>query len=123
MKASVKNILRHDIEIKINGSLWFESGGNRFLGPGPIELLERIGETGSISSAAKEMKMSYKKAWDLINHLNAYTANPVVIPQVGGEKGGGSVLSAEAFELIEYHRNLRQRFAAFLEAETKNLKV
>lgn len=120
---STKNILRKDIRIKVNGALWIEGDGERFLGPGPIELLERIGETGSISNAAKEMKMSYKKAWDLINHLNLHTAQPVVIPQAGGEKGGGSVLTAAAHELIAYHHGLRQRFAAFLEAETKSLKI
>lgn len=123
MGTPAKNILRKDIRIKVNGALWIEGDGERFLGPGPIELLERIGETGSISNAAKEMKMSYKKAWDLINHLNAHTAQPVVIPQAGGEKGGGSVLTAAALELIAYHREMRQRFAAFLEAETKNLKI
>ena len=123
MDTAAKNILRKDIRIKVNGALWIEGDGERFLGPGPIELLERIGETGSISNAAKEMKMSYKKAWDLINHLNAHTAQLVVIPHAGGEKGGGSVLTAAAQELIAYHRGRRQRFAAFLEAETKSLKI
>ncbi|HZX58070.1 MAG TPA: LysR family transcriptional regulator, partial [Mucilaginibacter sp.] len=85
--------------------------------------LERIAETGSISSAAKEMNMSYKKAWELINKLNAHSTNQVVIPQTGGEKGGGSTLTEEAMELIKYHRQLRKRFAAFLEKESKRLKL
>lgn len=122
MAKSVKDILIKDLRVQVNGSLWLEVGGERFFGPGPVELLERIAETGSISSAAKEMKMSYKKAWELINHLNTQTSTPVVIPQTGGEKGGGSTITAEAMELIKYHRGLRKRFAAFLEKETKSLK-
>jgi molybdate transport system regulatory protein len=123
MDASIKNILKNDTTIKVNGSLWLESADGHFFGPGPVELLERIAETGSINMAAKEMNMSYKKAWALVNTLNAQTSAPVVIPQVGGKKGGGSTITAEAMELIKYHRLLRQRFADFLEKETQGLKV
>src|ERR1700739_621161 len=122
MAKSIKDILKQVDEGKINGSLWIESADGRFLGPGPIELLERIAETGSISNAAKEMNMSYKKAWELINNLNAHTTTPVVIPQAGGEKGGGSVLTQEAVQLIKYHRQLRKSFSDFLEKESKKLK-
>ena len=73
--------------------------------------------------AAKEMNMSYKKAWALVNALNEQTTIPVVIPQTGGKKGGGSTITNEALELIKYHRALRQRFADFLEKETKLLKT
>ncbi len=123
MAKRIKDILIKDLQAKVNGSLWIEADGERFLGPGPIELLERIAETGSISSAAKEMNMSYKKAWELISKLNSQTVHPVVIPQAGGEKGGGSTLTEEANELIKYHRQLRKRFAAFLEKESKRLKL
>jgi molybdate transport system regulatory protein len=121
MDKPVKNIFKKDITIKVNGSLWLESADQHFFGPGPVELLERIAETGSISEAAKAMKMSYKKAWELVNTLNAQTVSPVVIPRTGGEKGGGSTITAEAMELIKYHRQLRERFAAFLSAETEQL--
>lgn len=123
MAKPIKDILIKDLQSNVNGSLWIEAGGERFLGPGPIELLERIAETGSISSAAKEMDMSYKKAWELINKLNKHTTNPVVILHTGGEKGGGSTLTDEAKELIKYHRQLRKRFAAFLEKESNRLKL
>ena len=122
MTKSINEILKKELQIKVNGSLWLESPGERFFGPGPVELLERISETGSISSAARQMNMSYKKAWELINHLNTHTANPVIIPHTGGQKGGGSTLTPEALELIKYHRRLRKRFASFLEKETKLLK-
>jgi molybdate transport system regulatory protein len=120
---SIKHIFKENVILKVNGSLWLESGGEHFFGPGPVELLERIAETGSINMAAKEMNMSYKKAWALVNKLNEQTIKPVVIPQVGGKKGGGSTLTDEALELIKYHRVLRQRFKAFLEEETNLLKI
>jgi molybdate transport system regulatory protein len=122
MNDSLKHIFKKDTNIKINGSLWLESADKHFFGPGPVELLERIAETGSISEAAKEMKMSYKKAWELVNALNAQTVNPVVIPRTGGEKGGGSTITDEALALIAYHRGLRERFAAFLRNETERLR-
>jgi molybdate transport system regulatory protein len=122
MAKTIKDILIKNLHTKVNGSLWLESENGRFFGPGPVELLERIAETGSISTAAKEMGMSYKKAWGLINALNTHTNTPLVIPQAGGEKGGGSTVTSEAIELIKYHRLLRKRFAAFLEKETARLK-
>lgn len=122
MDKTIKTILKGDLDIKVNGSLWLQSDGKHFFGPGPVELLERISETGSISEAAKGMNMSYKKAWELINTLNMQTVNPVVIPRTGGEKGGGSTITEEAMELIGYHREMRKRFAAFLEEETRRLK-
>ncbi|MBB3054482.1 winged helix-turn-helix domain-containing protein [Mucilaginibacter gotjawali] len=122
MNKKIKTILKEDARVKVSGSLWLESDGKHFFGPGPVELLERIAETGSISEAAKQMQMSYKKAWELVNALNSQTQNPVVIPRTGGEKGGGSTITEEAKVLIEYHRELRKRFAAFLEDETQRLK-
>ncbi len=121
MSKSIKDILKSDLQARINGSLWFETDGGRFFGPGPVELLERIAQTGSLARAAKEMKMSYKKAWELINHLNAQASAPVVILQSGGEKGGGSSVTPEGMELIKYHRQMRKRFTAFLERETELL--
>ncbi len=108
--------------LTVNGSLWIENKGKRFFGPGPVELLEYIEQTGSINQAAKKMKMSYKKAWEIVNNLNTITSMPLVLTATGGEKGGGSTLSAEARELISYHRLLRQRFRQFLAEETARIK-
>jgi molybdate transport system regulatory protein len=106
----------------VNGSLWIEYDGQRFFGPGPVQLLELIEETGSINQAAKKMDMSYKKAWSIINNLNATATHPLVITATGGQKGGGSTISAEAKAFIAYYRELRTRFAQFLEAETARIK-
>ena len=121
MKKTITHLLRKG-DFKVNGSLWLEGDGLRFFGPGPVELLEHIRDTGSISQAAKKMEMSYKKAWALINNLNSMSTRPLVITATGGEKGGGSSITAEAEEMIAYHQQLRQRFKKFLEEETARLK-
>ena|SRR5579872_7560274 len=108
--------------IGVNGSLWIEHDGQRFFGPGPAQLLELIEETGSINKAAKKMEMSYKKAWSIINNLNASAKHPMVITATGGQKGGGSTISPEAKVLIAYYYELRERFKKFLEAETARIK-
>jgi molybdate transport system regulatory protein len=99
-----------------------EFEGERFFGPGRAELLKLIDETGSINKAAKQMGMSYKKAWEMVTALNTQAAKPLVIVHAGGKKGGGSVITEEARQLIAYHALLRQRFRAFLESETGNLQ-
>lgn len=120
MKKPIKGILKKG-EYKVRGSLWIEGNGTRFWGPGPVELLEHIEATGSINQAAKQMGMSYKKAWEIVNRLNAMSTSPLVLTATGGEKGGGSSISAEAKQMITYHHLLRERFQAFLEQETKDL--
>ena len=104
--------------VGLNGRLWIEIGGERFFGPGPVQLLEYIEETGSINQAAKKMEMSYKKAWSIINNLNTSALRPLVLTATGGQKGGGSTISPEAKALITYYHDLHQRFRQFLQAET-----
>ena len=67
---------RHGIELK--GSLWMAVGDKSFGGPGRIELLTRVAEHGSITQAAKSMKMSYKAAWDAIDQMNNLAGEPLV---------------------------------------------
>jgi molybdate transport system regulatory protein len=121
MANPIKHILRKKPAYRVAGSLWMEFEKERFFGPGRVELLERIDKSGSISKAAKEMKMSYKKAWEMITRLNKQAARPLVQVQTGGQQGGGSVITPEARELIRYHASLRKRFAAFLEKESARL--
>ncbi len=122
MEASIKHLLK-DLNFSVKGSLWIESAEERFLGPGRVELLEYIDEMGSINRAAKQMGMSYKKAWEMVNSLNAQSSRPLVLTQTGGEKGGGAVITKEARELIAFYHRLRQRFQFFLEEETKQLNT
>ena len=121
MNRKIKELLKKGA-FKVNGSLWIEGDGQRFFGPGPVELLELIEKTGSISKAAKAMGMSYKKAWEMVSRINGMAAEPFVITSIGGEDGGGSTISVEAKEMIAWYRDLRERFRLFLESESEGLK-
>ena len=70
------------------------------LGPGKVQLLEAIGEHGSISAAARSMGMAYRHAWELVNDLNRCFESAVVAPSSGGRAGGGTEITPLGEELI-----------------------
>ncbi|QYZ72023.1 LysR family transcriptional regulator [Neotabrizicola shimadae] len=78
------------------------------LGPGKAELLERIGETGSISAAGRQMEMSYKRAWMLVEEMNAAFAEPLVASVRGGSGGGGARLTEAGAEVLRLYREVVQ---------------
>jgi molybdate transport system regulatory protein len=117
----MKTILAESHQFRISGRLWVESESDRFLGPGRIELLEKIQELGSISKAAAAMEMSYKKAWDLVASMNNQARQPVVLAQPGGKKGGGATVTDAGREAIVAYKALQARFQAFVLAETQRL--
>lgn len=79
-------------------------GKETALGPGKAELLERIVETGSIGEAAKQMGMSYMRAWKLVKTMNRCFKQPLVAPRRGGKTGGGAALTATGKQVLElYH--------------------
>ena len=64
--------------------------GSAAMGPGKAELITRINTTGSISAAAREMGMSYRRAWQLVEAINKSFREPVVVTATGGKRGGGA---------------------------------
>ncbi len=87
----------HHLSIRID----LATGGR--IGPGKVALLEAIGETGSISAAGRAMKMSYRRAWQLVEDLNR-TLGPVVATAAGGAGGGGAQLTDTGKTLVEQYR-------------------
>ena len=77
-----------------------------FVGPGKIALLEAIRDTRSITAAAKSIGMSYRRAWVLVDELNGSLASAAVESAIGGERGGGSALTALGAELIAVYRRI-----------------
>ena len=77
-----------------------------FVGPGKVALLEAIRDTRSITAAAKSLGMSYRRAWLLVDELNRSLASVAVESAIGGERGGGSELTALGCELIDVYRRI-----------------
>lgn len=73
------------------------------LGPGKVELLALIRDTGSISAAGRRMAMSYKRAWMLVEEMNAAFAEPLVISSRGGSGGGGAHLTDAGAEVLRLY--------------------
>jgi molybdate transport system regulatory protein len=79
------------------------------VGIGKISLLEAIARTGSLSQAARDIGMSYRRAWLLIDNLNGEFDTPVISATVGGSGGGGARLTPFGQELIQAYRKLEAR--------------
>ena len=74
------------------------------VGPGKIALLERIGASGSLSQAERDLQMSYRRAWQLLDSLNHCFGERLVVTQKGGRGGGGARLTPLGRELIRLYR-------------------
>ncbi len=95
-------------------------GANVAFGPGKADLLEGVRETGSIAAAGRRMKMSYKRAWLLIDELNQMFDTPLVDAARGGREGGGARLTARGEEVL---RRYRQMEAICTDAAAENLRA
>ena len=87
------------------------------MGPGKADLLEAIAECGSISSAAKRMKMSYRRAWELVDVMNKCFDQPLVISASGGHHGGGAQLTEFGRLILKYYRDVVEK--AHLSVQTE----
>lgn len=96
-------------------------GAASSLGPGKIALLESIGRTGSISGAAREMGMSYRRAWLLVEAMNTAFTQPVVTAVTGGKRGGGAEVTAFGHDLLERYRAIEAKAAAAVGPDLKAL--
>lgn len=82
------------------------------MGPGKADLLEAIHRTGSIAAAGRELAMSYRRAWLLVDAMNRCFREPLVVAAKGGVQGGGARLTELGVEVLARYRHL----AALVEA-------
>ena len=101
------------MSLEFKAHFWIEYHKGQVIGPGKKRLLEEIEKTGSIKSAAKAMKMSYRHAWEMTNTMNRNNAKPVVEKVTGGIKGGGTQLTKEGKKLIKVYEKAFKQFEVF----------
>ncbi|GBH23743.1 TOBE domain-containing protein [Burkholderia vietnamiensis] len=102
--------------LALGGELWLRAGPQTLGGANRIALLAAIGETGSITRAAKAVGLSYKAAWDAIDTMNNLAGEPLVTRSTGGKGGGGTTLTPRAASLIAAFRTIEREHRRFIEA-------
>jgi molybdate transport system regulatory protein len=87
------------------------------MGPGKADLLNAIEQTGSISAAARELGMSYRRAWLLVDTMNACFQSPLVETLTGGQHGGGAQVTDLGREVVKRYRAMEKKAAASVAKE------
>jgi molybdate transport system regulatory protein len=91
------------------------------LGPGKADLLDGIRETGSIAAAGRRMRMSYKRAWQLVDELNRLFALPLVEASKGGSGGGGATLTRTGRDVLARYRRMHAACCAAIGSDVAAL--
>jgi molybdate transport system regulatory protein len=90
-------------------------GEHASVGPGKISLLEAIRDAGSLSKGARNIGMSYRRAWLLVESLKQSFRDPVTVATKGGKDGGGMLVTEFGDALIKNYRELERTFATLAE--------
>lgn len=94
---------------QVRSKVWLEFQGQPFLGDGRYRLLTAVERAGSINAAAKELKISYRKAWSQLQAMEAAAPFPLLERRIGGKGGGETRLTSEARRLLQNFRLLREQ--------------
>ena len=108
---------------RLEGRIWITGNNGHFAGAGRVRLLELIHSLGSISAAAREMKMSYRQAWQMVQDMNARSAEPLVDKVMGGKGGGGARITDAGERLIKAYHHAEDQVAVLLGELTDKLKL
>jgi molybdate transport system regulatory protein len=111
-----------DPPLSIDVELRVHLGDQIAIGPGKAQLLESIQRTGSISGAGREMGMSYKHAWLLVDSMNGCFRSALVEAVKGGKTGGGAVLTSLGLEVLECYRHMQALAAEAIRPEVGKFK-
>jgi molybdate transport system regulatory protein len=108
-------------QYRIKGRFWIEGPHGTFLGYGRIRLLEEIRAHGSISAAARSMKMSYRRAWRLVEAINLQSSSLIVETSTGGKGGGGAVLTEKGEQVVAVFWSAHHDFEAYIARRNQTL--
>ena len=98
------------------------SGDQIALGPGKVDLLESIDKVGSISEAARQINISYRRAWDMVSTMNQCFSKPLVESMTGGKGGGGAKLTSLGKQVKAIYRKMELKASLSTKEEWGSLK-
>jgi molybdate transport system regulatory protein len=99
----------------LRSKVWLEKDGKLFMGWGRVTLLERIDQLGSISAAARSMKLAYRNAWLWVEAMNRLAPSPLVEKATGGAKGGYARLTEAGRRIIAEYKDKRNQVRGILD--------
>lgn len=118
----VKHVSRSGLQpesgVVMRSKVWVEKDGKLLMGTGRAMLLERIDQLGSISAAARSMKLTYRNAWLWVEAMNRLAPAPLVVKSAGGERGGYARLTEEGRRIIAEYKKERARVRRMLSEKT-----
>jgi molybdate transport system regulatory protein len=106
---------KYSVEFRV----WINEEEGHFLGLGRVRLLENIKKTGSISKGAKEMKMSYRQAWQMVEDMNKRSDKPLVVKMLGGKGGGGAEITKAGDKAIKLYYQIEEKVKKLSKELTK----
>jgi len=101
--------------------VWIQEEQGHFIGKGRVELLERIQHTGSITKAAKAMKMSYRQAWQMVTDMNSRSDMPIVEKILGGKGGGGAIVTQAGEKAIKLFYEVDEKMKKYASELSKTV--
>ncbi len=114
----VKHVSRSSLPpesgVVVKSKVWLEKDGKLFMGWGRVMLLERIDQLGSISAAAKSMKLAYRNAWLWVEAMNKLAPAPLVEKYTGGSRGGYARLTEEGCRIVAEYKEKRVKVREIL---------
>ena len=102
--------------------VWINEEEGHFIGLGRVRLLENIKSTGSITKGAKEMKMSYRQAWQMVEDMNSRSDKPLVEKVLGGKGGGGAIVTEAGEKVIKLYYQLEEKMIKASKELSKSIK-
>ena len=109
------------MEMQVYGGIWMGCDEDAQIGDLRISLLEKIGESGSITRAAKAVGISYKTAWDAVDAMKNLSGETLVESLSGGRGGGGSHLTEAGHKLVQVYRAIQQEHERFLSSMSEGI--
>jgi molybdate transport system regulatory protein len=93
----------------LRGKVWVEIGGKPAMTEAGADLLEQMVACGSLSEAARRLRFAYRRAWLLVDGMNALWPQPLVTKATGGKDGGGTRVTPYGQQILAAYREAQIR--------------